>query len=355
MLTAIRAGKVEKGTYLVIESFDRISRADIMTQFEVFIGILQAGINIVSLTDYGENEEPKIHWGKGHAKEEKAADAQMINIIITLSIFVRALDESMVKSKRGVEKWDEKRKKILLDGEAMTGLCPFWLKVKDKKFVELDKQVEVVHKIFKLYEEGKGYVAIASQLIKEGIPYYVRKTGTGKKWTKTSVVSVLNNKAVYGVFENEQEGDKKIIKVNYYPPLMDRDEYMRVIGSRSKLSAIGGETGKLLNVFRGVAKCECGRKLVFKTSQGFKDGKAPVSYLQCSDCKKSVGRMDASLLLIKESLGEQFLAYRKGDDHELAKRISANNLLKGEIKELDKKNCLSTLKTNNFERGLESI
>jgi len=50
-LDAIDQGVVSSGSYLLVESLDRISRAEILDALEVFTGILNRGITIITLAD----------------------------------------------------------------------------------------------------------------------------------------------------------------------------------------------------------------------------------------------------------------------------------------------------------------
>ena len=50
-LKAASGGKVPRGSYLLVESLDRISRQEIRKSLSLFLQIIEAGINIVTLTD----------------------------------------------------------------------------------------------------------------------------------------------------------------------------------------------------------------------------------------------------------------------------------------------------------------
>ena len=50
-IKAIETGKVKKGSYLIVESLDRLSREEVIDALEIFLKIIRAGINIVTLVD----------------------------------------------------------------------------------------------------------------------------------------------------------------------------------------------------------------------------------------------------------------------------------------------------------------
>jgi DNA invertase Pin-like site-specific DNA recombinase len=50
-IEAIEKGKVRPGSYLLVESLDRLSRAQVISALRVFLNIIEAGIIIVTLAD----------------------------------------------------------------------------------------------------------------------------------------------------------------------------------------------------------------------------------------------------------------------------------------------------------------
>lgn len=56
-LTLVRAGDIKPGSYLLIESFDRLSRDEFWPAFDLIREIFQARINIVTLPDDDEVHE----------------------------------------------------------------------------------------------------------------------------------------------------------------------------------------------------------------------------------------------------------------------------------------------------------
>jgi DNA invertase Pin-like site-specific DNA recombinase len=50
-LEAVRSGLIKPGSFLLVESLDRLSRQELLTAQSLFLSIIQAGINLVTLTD----------------------------------------------------------------------------------------------------------------------------------------------------------------------------------------------------------------------------------------------------------------------------------------------------------------
>ena len=93
-LRAVRDQKVEPGSYLLVESLDRLSRQQPLKAFTVFSEIVSAGIKIVTLADQ------KTYTSTGDFSD----------LISSIVIMGRAHEESQIKSHRGRATWDNKRK-----------------------------------------------------------------------------------------------------------------------------------------------------------------------------------------------------------------------------------------------------
>ena len=86
-LEMIDQGYVEKGSYLLVESLDRLSRENVLKALPQFISIVQAGITIVTLADNQTYTEESLSHTQGQ-------------LFVTLGIMFRANEESATKSKR---------------------------------------------------------------------------------------------------------------------------------------------------------------------------------------------------------------------------------------------------------------
>jgi DNA invertase Pin-like site-specific DNA recombinase len=95
-LAAVKAGSVERGSYLLVESLDRLSREEILRAHSLFLGIVQSGINLVTLADN------RVYAAK---------TTNTVDMITSLVIMERAHEESKTKSMRVGAAWRQKRKK----------------------------------------------------------------------------------------------------------------------------------------------------------------------------------------------------------------------------------------------------
>ena len=84
-LEAVSAGRIERGSYLLVELLDRISRQDVRKSLSLFLKIIDAGISIVTLGD-----------GRIYTPDK----TDEIDLISSLIIMSRAHEESVIKSQR---------------------------------------------------------------------------------------------------------------------------------------------------------------------------------------------------------------------------------------------------------------
>jgi len=106
-LDAVEEGVVEKGSYLLVENMDRLSRDEIYQSLPLFLMIINSGITIVTLTD-----------GKVYSQESlKDEKFQMFYIVAELT---RANEESSRKSQLVADQKARKKQRLLAGGTERT-------------------------------------------------------------------------------------------------------------------------------------------------------------------------------------------------------------------------------------------
>lgn len=276
-LEAVKLGNVSKGSYLLVESLDRLSREEILQAQSLFLSIIQSGINLVTLID---------------KKVYSSESANIVDLITSLVIMERAHEESKTKSVRVGAAWKNKRAKAVADGLPMTARCPSWLKLSsDKKsFEEIHERVKIVRSIFSDSIAGIGMYSIATRLNREGIPAFVGKNG----WHQSSVDKVLQNRSVLGEFQpNVKVNGKRVPSgdpiSNYYPAIISENDFYQAQHARVG-RRVGGKGRKgpgYTNLFTGLARCAyCFDPIVFENKgSGAKGG----TYLVCSKAQRGLG------------------------------------------------------------------
>lgn len=283
-LEAVRASAIQKGSYLLVESLDRLSRQQVMKSLGIFTEIINAGINIATLADGRVYEAEKTEFAE---------------LILSIAIMSRAHDESRTKSYRGDAAWANKRNNAA--EQKLTAQCPGWLTLSsDKKTFEvIESRASVVRSIFEDSAAGIGNYSIARRLNEKGVPPFGRADG----WQNSYVAKVLAARAVLGEFQPHRLIDGKRcpegeVFSEYFPRIVEDDLFYRAQGAR-QLRRVkgGGRKGEYVsNLFSQVATCAyCGASMRF-INKGAKP-KGGI-YLVCGradrslDCPKAPWRYD---------------------------------------------------------------
>src|SRR3954470_6862056 len=91
-LEAVEAGNVEKGSTLLVESLDRISRQHPEFALDTLKRIVFAGVTVVTLSD-----------GQVYTEERWRKD--MMGWLVSALVFIRAHEESKIKAERVKAAW----------------------------------------------------------------------------------------------------------------------------------------------------------------------------------------------------------------------------------------------------------
>ena len=285
-LKAVETGRIRKGSYLLVESLDRLSRDKVLRALKLFTEILEAGIRVVTLID----------------EREYTADSVSDNfsdLLISLTIMQRAHEESETKSKRLGAAWQNNRDKARTEGRKLTKRCPAWLALApDRKSFTVDAaRKKVVRRIFDMTIAGHGKSVIARRFNAEGVPTF----GDSDGWHPSYVQKILESESVTGVFQPmkiEVKDGKKTRKADgepipdYFPAVVDRATFERARRSRESRRIPAGRKGlHFTNLFSGLAVCgECGAAMHY-INKG--DGTKGGAYLVCSNARRAVSNCKA--------------------------------------------------------------
>lgn len=274
-LDSVNSGHITSGSYLLVESLDRISRQKVLESVPLFMDIVRSGINIVTLSD-------------NHLYH--AGETDFTDLIYSIVVLGRAYEESKTKSIRIGAAWENKRRNI---GEKkLTKVCPAWLKLSDdrKAYLPIDERVGVVQRIFDEADNGMGSYAIARRLNDNGIATFSRSNG----WHESYVSKILTNRSVLGEFQPHRFSDtgKRLPHgdpiANYFPEIISEDQFLRIQASRRKrrVDGAGRKGPEYRNLFTNIAKCEyCGSPMRFVHK-----GKPPKGnqYLKCTNAVRGI-------------------------------------------------------------------
>lgn len=281
-LEAVDAGTIERGSYLLVEAFDRLSREQVSDALELFLRITNAGVTIVTLFD-----------GNVWSRENITKD--WTKLIIALVAFATANTDVEVKSERLLSSWENRRANAAT--RRTTTVSPAWLRPGPGLygFVEIKHRADLVRRIFNELADGMGKTAIASRLNAEKIEAWGPDKKSGKKtsWHGSYIRKLVEGRMVLGEYQphriNKDTGKRETVGppvTGYYPMTITPELYHRAQAAmRSRRSRAAGRKGAAYsNLFSGVAHCDdCSGSMVFiNKGEGPKGGR----YLVCSNARR---------------------------------------------------------------------
>jgi len=280
-LRLVEEQRIPVGSYLLVESLDRLSRDKVMDALAIFTDILQSGIVIVTLSD-------------NQVYSYDRANRDWASLIMSIAVMSRAYEESEMKSQRLRSAWDAKRRN--LSKKRLTTRCPYWLRPTDGDvgFEFIPERVEVVKRIFQMSLDGVGSATIVKTLNTEGVPLFSDKTNG---WQNSYIQKILQNPAVYGELHLKLQRDGEItpheVISDYYPAIMTREQWKLVADARAGRRSRGGVTRgtNVSNLFSGLLRCGyCGGPMNMGGYAEARVGKHKKSrYIACSNARRGLG------------------------------------------------------------------
>ena len=353
-LRLVEDGMIPRGSYLLVESLDRLSRDKVMDALGIFLNILNAGIIIVTLADNQvySREKTNDNWA---------------SLIMSIVIMSRANEESATKSRRIRASWDNKRQNI--SKKRFTARCPYWLKASegDTGFDLIPERVDVVKRIFQMSLDGIGTATIVKRLNGEKVPLFSTKSDG---WQTSYIQKVLSNRAVYGELQLNLQRDGVLsaydVIHDYYPAIMTKDFWLLAASIREGRRSRGGvgKGNSLSNLFSGMLKCGyCGGPMNMSANIKKKaNGEVKrTAYVACSKGRRGAGCSfiqwnydDLESLVFQFCQSVDFAKLLDGDkntnqDVELARKrlFSIDEALK--IKQTSLDNLLNALESASSE------
>ncbi len=273
-LLAVNQGAIENGSYLIVESFDRLSRQHVRQSLRLFLDLLDHGICVATLID------ERIY---------RPESTDQMELMMSLMLMSRAYDESLHKSERVAAAWSQKRK--LAGSKVLTARCKAWLKLKADRtgFDVIPERANIVQRIFdEAADQGIGADSIARRLNRERASTF----GRSKGWHKSYILKILADKAVLGEFQPHKmtSGGRTPVGEpfkDYYPRVIEDGRFYRAQAAlaRRKISGGGRKGERVSNLFSKLARCGvCGARLTF-VNKGRRGGTS----LVCDTARRGLG------------------------------------------------------------------
>jgi DNA invertase Pin-like site-specific DNA recombinase len=235
-LALVKQGRIPKGSYLIVENLDRLSREDIIPALSLFLDLIQAGIRIVQLVPVEM------------VYDRSCNPMQLMMAIMELA---RGHSESAMKSERNGAAWKEKKRRAAENKVPVTARTPAWLRLADGAWEVIEPARDAIRLIFRWAIEGYGIGVITKKLNEAKVPV----VGHAGYWARSYVAKLLNNRAVVGEYQpyrgrrRKREPDGKPI-AGYYPAVVSEEKWF---AARAALAARKNRAGRLakhrVNVF----------------------------------------------------------------------------------------------------------
>lgn len=256
LLELVKDKQIPRGSVLLVESLDRLSRNEITEALELFLSLVRSGLRIITLAD---------------DREYRQGQLELSGLMYSLMIMSRAHEESETKSKRIGAAWRNKRAN--LDKKPLTSIVPSWLEVRGEKIVVHEAKAAVVKRIFRMVLDGHGLTAIVKRLNKEDAEI-------GRSY----VFKILHSRATIGEFQPHRivHSDGKRLREpagepvkNYFPAVVDEQTFYAAQAVLTKRRQHRGPNSKFINLFKGLlhdAKDKSPMRIVQKDRRAYASG-----------------------------------------------------------------------------------
>ncbi|MBB5709681.1 DNA invertase Pin-like site-specific DNA recombinase [Sphingomonas xinjiangensis] len=277
-LGKIESGEIERGSYLIVENLDRLTREDVLSAVSLFLRIIEAGIVVATLND------DMIY-------STRTIIDRPNDLTVSISAFIKGNREQKDKAERLKEAWDNKRSELGPGiRKKLTRQGPGWLcLIADDPTDPLvgewhfNERAATVRRIFSLCVEGLGKEAIARRLNAEG----ERPFKHGDGWGMSAIAEILKDRRTIGELQlyTKVDGPRRPIgdPIKGYFPAVISDELFYLAQAeiaKRHSGASPGKTGKVPNIFVRLAHCQCRRSMEYRDRQS---RSSPASvFLTCS-------------------------------------------------------------------------
>jgi hypothetical protein len=223
-LQLVEEKRVPRGSTLIVEAFDRLSREDVLTAFNMFTSLLKNGIDVVTLVDRQRYSKDTINQNMGQ-------------LFISLGALWSAHKYSSDLAGRVGDAWTQKQKLAREALKPMTEICPGWMQLSaDRtKYEVIPERVKIVKLVFWLTLRGWGRGSIAKLLNRhrDKVPVWGARKNKAEAWHYSYFQKMLMSRTVLGEFIPHtkrgaaRKANGESIK-NFYPSVIDEATYLRV-------------------------------------------------------------------------------------------------------------------------------
>jgi DNA invertase Pin-like site-specific DNA recombinase len=272
-LEAVEKGYVSRGSYLLIENMDRLSRADIITAQALFSQLIVSGIHLVTLTN-----------GETYSLQRLEREPEAL-LLVVLEL-IRANKESVRKAQLIGDAKARKKRRLIehgVEGKPYTRETPAWItwSEEEKQYKLIPERAEIVLEIFERSAAGEGIARIARDLNQRGVETWGRggKRKAADHWRTSYIGKILSSTAPIGTFTphitthddtTRARRDEPMTPVkDMFPAAVDADTYWRVNRRLSTKAPRGRNANQPpKSIVGGIAFCATCGHAVTRVSKG---------------------------------------------------------------------------------------
>lgn len=228
-------GDIKPGSYLILESLDRLTREHVRAALMLCLGLIEKGIRIVQLSPVEM------------VFDEKCDEMALMFMIGQLA---RGHGESKRKSDMIGAWWRERITSVRERGEFIITHLPHWIKVKDgKPFIPSDCQ-RALTRLFELAAAGHGGHLLIKRLRAEKVPAF----GKSGDWKHAYIVKLLRDRRVLGEYQPRTKNGKPdgAPIPNYFPAAIPESLWQAVQAGMDSRRVHRGRIGRHVNLFSGL-------------------------------------------------------------------------------------------------------
>jgi DNA invertase Pin-like site-specific DNA recombinase len=291
-LKLVEAGKVPRGSFLIVESLDRLSREHIRPALTLLLQLIEAGIRVVQLIPVEAIYDDKV---------------EPMQLMMAIMELTRGHSESAVKSERIGSAWAEKRRAAAegkpqpekrtnrVNGMSiLTHQLPAWVREKGGKLELIPDAANAVRRVYELARNGYGHSTIAKKFIADKVP----AIGTSGEWARSYIARILATRITLGEYQpckrdGTPEGEP--IK-NYFPAVVTEAEWLAARSAAASRKPgktfIANGGGLLNNLFAGLITDarDGGSYYAAQRTDGYKPGRNGGSKWALINTRSAEGR-----------------------------------------------------------------
>lgn len=207
-LSAVESGEITRGSVLIVESLDRITRAGLSDAMPLFLRLINGGVTVVTLADAKEYKKETI-------------DSNIGELMMSLVILSRANEESRMKSRRIGAAHKARRMRAAERGETgAAGNGPAWLRRDGDKWHVIPERAKAIKKLFVMVAKGYSLRVIGDALLADGM-----KPPRGSIWQTRSLKIILQSRAPIGELVMKGADERPVKIPNHFPAVVTVEQW----------------------------------------------------------------------------------------------------------------------------------